>query len=171
MRLRRSNSTGRFVTGLVVHRRFRQPFTKIFYVRVRPCAAQLGLDGLNLFAQEIILLVLLNLFTDAGLNFFLHARPVPFRAQAGRKPIPAAPARQNSSSTCWRSSILAEHIGGNHIRQLTGILNFQNGLHRLLRRMRPLILQKYSSKQCVCRVRRSASVSMETGVPGSSTSS
>ncbi len=128
-----------------IHALFRQPFTTELLRPVASMSPKLG-PGWHLIwgsQQEIILLVLLNLFTDAGLNFFLHAGQFRF-AQSRAQTDSSRASSSNSSSTCWRFFDLAEHIGGNHIRQLTRVLNFQTGLHRLSGDA-PLILQ-YSSK-------------------------
>ena len=73
---------------------------------------------------------MLNLFTDAGLNFFLHAGQFRFAHKQGTNRFQP---RQLVKLFEYLLAVfdLAEHIGGNHIRQLTGVLNFQNGLHRL----------------------------------------
>ena len=121
----------RLLPGFVVQGRFFQLFPKFFHIGA-VLVAQLGLNSLDLLPQVIILLVALNLLLDAGLHLLFHVGQLcfPQKDAAERfQPFPGLELFQNGLPVFQTG----QHVGGDHVRQLVGLLYFQNRVQRFLR--------------------------------------
>ena len=116
--------------GFLVQRRFSQPFPKIRCIRFVP-VAQFGLDRLDLLTQVIILLVLLHLFPDAGLDLLFRIRDVGFPHQ-DRADLFQPGHRIQFIQDRLAVFPLCQHIGCQQVRFLTGLVNRPDQLHGIL---------------------------------------
>ena len=108
---------------LVVERGVGQALAQVFHVIGVP-VAQLGLNGPNLFPQEIILLVLFNLRAHALLHLPLDGRQLRLaREDAAQRLQPFAHVAQPQDMLAVVH--VGQHVGGDDVRQLGRLLDAQ----------------------------------------------
>ena len=116
--------------GFIVQGRFFQLLAKLLHIGA-VLVAQLSLNGLDLLPQVIILLVALDLLLDAGLHLLFHVSQLRLPQQDAAEclqPVPGLELFQNGL-TVFQTG---QHVGGDHVRQLVGLLHFQHRVQRLL---------------------------------------
>ena len=116
---------------LIIERGLFQALAQVLHIG-SVLVAKLGLNGLDLLAQVIVLLVFLNLLLDAGLHLLLHIGQLGFthqNAAEGFQPVLHLQLFQNGLTVLQSG----EHVGGDDVGQLVGLVHVHHGAQRLLR--------------------------------------
>ena len=124
------NLLGTLLLGLLVEGRILHAGFQFIHIRGLG-VAKFGLNGLDLFTQVVILLVLLNLLLNASLYLLFYAHKLRFPCQNAAQFLQAS--LQVQCFQHLHAIVHAyQHIGSNHVRQTFRCFQLTNGIDGFL---------------------------------------